>query len=105
VLGLCRLDGEAMRNAMKTVHGASEQGLRLLAIAEGSWRGGDWPDTPSGYDFAWLGFVALADPLRAGVPEAIAQCHRAGVGIVMITGDFPGTALAIARQAGISTDG
>jgi sodium/potassium-transporting ATPase subunit alpha len=52
-----------------------------------------------------LGFVALADPLRASVPEAIALCRAAGVRVAMITGDFPGTALAIARQAGIATEG
>ena len=57
------------------------------------------------YAFRWLGFVALADPLRAGVPEAVAQCRRAGIRVVMITGDYPGTALAIARQAGIDAGG
>ncbi|HKQ98681.1 MAG TPA: cation-translocating P-type ATPase, partial [Candidatus Polarisedimenticolia bacterium] len=58
-----------------------------------------------GYRFTWLGFVALADPLRAGVHAAVAECRRAGVRVVVLTGDFPGTGLAIARQAGIATDG
>jgi Ca2+-transporting ATPase len=104
VLGLCRLGAAELQRAMKEVEAASERGLRLLAIAEEWWSGADWADDPRQYQFTWLGFVALADPLRAGVPEAIAQCRRAGVRIVMITGDFPGTALAIARQAGIAVD-
>ncbi|HSN32525.1 MAG TPA: cation-translocating P-type ATPase, partial [Ideonella sp.] len=53
--------------------------------------------------FRWLGFVALADPLRASVPQAVALCRRAGIRVVMITGDFPGTALEIARQAGLDS--
>ncbi|HVJ13426.1 MAG TPA: cation-translocating P-type ATPase, partial [Burkholderiales bacterium] len=58
-------------------------------------------DDPRAYRYRWAGFVALADPLRAAVPEAVAQCRRAGIRVVMITGDFAGTALHIARQAGI----
>ncbi len=105
VLPLCHLDPEAMDDAMQTVKAASARGLRLLAIAEGAWSGSGWAADPREYDFAWLGFVALADPLRAEVPGAIAECRRAGVRVVMITGDFPGTAMAIGAQAGIAVDG
>jgi Ca2+-transporting ATPase len=104
VLALCRLDGTAIRSAMAQVERASERGLRLLAVAEARWNRVSWPEDPREYGFTWLGFVALADPLRAGVPEAIALCRGAGVRVVMITGDFPGTAIAIARQAGIAAD-
>ena len=105
VLELCHADAAAARAAMDEVERASARGLRLLAVAETSWEQPGWLEDPRGYPFRWLGFVALADPLRAQVPDAIAQCRQAGVRVVMITGDFPGTALAIARQAGISTEG
>ena len=105
VLPLCRLGPAALAAAMKEVEAASGRGLRLLAIAEAPWAEPDWPGDPLEYRFAWRGFVALADPLRAEVPAAIAQCRSAGVRVVMITGDFPGTALAIARQAGLETEG
>jgi Ca2+-transporting ATPase len=49
----------------------------------------------------FLGLLAFADPLRADVPQAVADCREAGIRVVMITGDYPKTALAIARQAGI----
>ena len=103
VLVLCGSGDAAARSAMAEVESASARGLRLLAVAEASWPGAALPDDPRGYAFRWLGFVALADPLRAAVPEAIAQCRAAGVRVVMITGDYPGTALSIARSAGLDT--
>jgi Ca2+-transporting ATPase len=94
-----------MRDAMRQVESAGERGLRLLAVAEAPWHAADWPEDPRDFRLGWLGFVALADPLRGDVPAAIAQCRAAGVRVVMITGDFPGTALAIARQAGLDVEG
>ena len=95
VLPLCgRMD------AMAEVARATETGLRLLAVAEAE-ASAPLPDDPRRIAFRFAGFVRLADPLRASVPEAVAQCRRAGIRVVMITGDFPGTALNIARQAGI----
>lgn len=49
----------------------------------------------------WLGFVAIADPIRADVPAAIQACHEAGVQVKMLTGDSPDTAKEIARQIGL----
>jgi len=105
VLALCRLEAGAVQRALAEVERASGDGHRLLAVAETTWDGPGWLADPRDYPFAWVGFVALADPLRAGVPEAIGQCRSAGVRVVMITGDYPGTALAIARRAGIATEG
>ena len=79
------------------------QGYRVLALAAG--QGGDRldqqqvPDPPSG--LALLGLVGMIDPLRPGVKPAIAQCHRAGIGVWMITGDHPITARAIAQDLGL----
>ena len=93
-----RLCGRA--DLLGEVQGAAGRGLRLLGVAEAAWR--DAPlDDPSRYPFRWIGFVALADPLRASVPQAVALCRGAGIRVVMITGDYPGTAREIARQAGL----
>ena len=105
VIRLCRLDPASIDRALEEVHRATTNGWRLLAVAEAAWDEAAWSDDPRAYPFTWLGYVALADPLRADVPDAIAQCRAAGVRVVMITGDYPGTALAIARQAGIPTEG
>jgi Ca2+-transporting ATPase len=76
-------------------------GLRVLAVARAEFGPGDLPPGQHDFDFQLVGLVGLEDPLRAGVPEAVAECSRAGVRVVMITGDAPDTARAIARQAGI----
>jgi Ca2+-transporting ATPase len=99
VLALCG-GGERIAE----VERAARQGRRLLAVAEADWDGAPLED-PARYPWRWVGFVALADPLRASVPAAVAQCRGAGVRVVMITGDFPGTALRIAADAGIEVAG
>jgi P-type Ca2+ transporter type 2C len=100
VRALCGVDSLVLAEAANS----AARGLRLLAVAEAGWDGSSCPDDPGAYRFRWLGLIALADPLRASVPAAVAECRRAGIRVVMITGDYPGTALAIARQAGIATD-
>jgi Ca2+-transporting ATPase len=79
-------------------------GLRVLAVAEARAIAPPWPDDPLTLRYRLLGLVALADPLRADIPAAVAECRRAGVRVLMVTGDHPETAAAIARQAGL-TDG
>jgi Ca2+-transporting ATPase len=61
-----------------------------------------WPPSQHDFDFEFLGLIALADPPRPEVPAALAECRRAGVRVIMLTGDHPATARAIARQVGLS---
>jgi P-type Ca2+ transporter type 2C len=74
---------------------AAHGGHRVLALATGD------GERDSGLDL--LGLVLLWDPPRAEVPEAIAQVQQAGVRVIMITGDHPGTAQAIARHIGMAS--
>ncbi|MDA3889388.1 MAG: HAD family hydrolase, partial [Allgaiera sp.] len=64
----------------------------------------DLPEAQTGFAFRLLGLVGLSDPLRASVPAAVADCQAAGVRVVMITGDHPVTARAIAAEAGLPGD-
>jgi Ca2+-transporting ATPase len=59
------------------------------------------PVEPAAFGLELLGLAALADPLRPDIPAAVAACRGAGLRVVMITGDHPETARAIARQAGL----
>ncbi|PWF43989.1 cation-translocating P-type ATPase [Massilia glaciei] len=104
IIRLCRLEQGEAAALLAQVRELAAQGLRVLAVAQAAHAGPPWPADPLGFDFSWLGLVGLADPLRAPVPEAVAQCHRAGIRVAMITGDFPATAQAIARQAGLPSE-
>jgi Ca2+-transporting ATPase len=97
---LCGL-GEAERNAMReTVDTMAADGLRVLGVAATT-HDSALPESQAGFAFRFVGLVGLADPLRPSVPAAVAECRSAGIRIIMITGDYPATALAIARQAGL----
>ncbi len=106
VAALCTLS-EVLRDEIATQASAmADQGLRVLGVAKAVHLcGHPWPEHQQAFDFQWLGLIALADPLRDEVPDAVAQCLRAGIRVVMITGDHPRTAQAIARQAGIQGEG
>ncbi|MDI1237493.1 MAG: cation-translocating P-type ATPase, partial [Polaromonas sp.] len=110
VADLCHLD-VAQRDAIaRQVEAMAERGLRVLGVARGRWSGQatapdaapPWPPSQHDFDFEFLGLVALADPPRPEVPAALAECRQVGVRVIMMTGDHPATALAIARQVGLS---
>ena len=105
VAELCHLTAEQRFELRETVDEMAWEGLRVLAIAKGSAaRGGQKPRSPRCFRFEFLGLVGLADPLRPAVPAAIAECRAAGIRVIMITGDYPSTARAIARQAGLAAE-
>jgi len=76
----------------------AETGLRVLGLAI---KTVDGADAPAYRDLALVGWVALADPPRSDVRDAIAQCRRAGIDVVMVTGDQPATGENIARAVGL----
>jgi Ca2+-transporting ATPase len=101
VANLCHLTTEQTREVEEAVSELASRGLRVLGIAEATFQGDQWPEIQHDFDFHLLGLIALADPLRTDVPQAVAECRNAGIRVAMITGDYPGTARAIAQQAGL----
>jgi Ca2+-transporting ATPase len=104
VADLCHLPVERIAAVRRDVAVLAALGLRVLAVARAECATGAWPPTQHDFDFVFVGLVGLADPLRPEVPAAVAACASGGIRVVMITGDHPATALAIARQAGIVAD-
>jgi Ca2+-transporting ATPase len=100
---LCHLHSAKAKAMLDAADAMAEQGIRVLGVACAD----SEDDTPAlshrDYDFRLIGLVGLADPLRPGVPRAVAECQTAGVRVIMITGDYPKTACAIALQAGIAS--
>lgn len=92
-----RLDERERQRLIRRSLQFAQQGLRILMVAE---NGGDISmDDPQ--ELVALGFVGISDPLRNTVRAAVYRCHEAGVRVLMITGDHPSTARAIAEEAGL----
>jgi len=104
VIHLCKLNPQQATEVLQEVQQLAAQGMRVLAVARARYAGDNWPAKPDAFTFEWLGLVGLADPLRPEVPAAIKECNQAGVRVIMITGDFPVTAQAIAREAGLPSE-
>lgn len=104
VAHLCRFDAAGMARLRDEVDAMAADGMRVLGVARTLVSEPSWPDSPSELAFTFLGLVGLADPLRPQVPAAVAECQAAGIRVVMITGDYPVTAQAIARQARLRSD-
>jgi P-type Ca2+ transporter type 2C len=101
---LCRLSGRERHDLRMSVNAMATGGMRVLAVASAHFRRGALPEEPTEFSFELVGLVGFADPLRASVPAAAKECQSAGIRIVMITGDYPETAVAIARRAGLAAD-
>lgn len=104
IFDMCALSGEERGRATAALTELAGSGLRILGVA--GWRGETFPENdPARAQFAFYGLIGFLDPLRPGAVEAIGEARRAGVNVVMITGDYAPTAMEIARQAGIDTSG
>jgi Ca2+-transporting ATPase len=102
IADLCHLDPGERAALTGQVEKATAGGQRVLAVARAEFsQARGLPAAQHDFAFQCLGLACLHDPVRPGVADAVAECARAGVRVVMITGDYPGTALAIAREIGL----
>ncbi len=100
---LCHLSGDQLATFKDRANALARAGIRVLAIAKTAPLSAmtNVPDTPRSLNFRFLGLIGFADPLRSNVPAAVAECRSAGIRVLMITGDYPETASAIGKQAGL----
>lgn len=105
---LCCLTADRRLNIETQANALARDGIRVLgiarAVAAGYTSALRLPESPRDFNFEYIGLVGFSDPLRANVPAAIAECRSAGIRVVMITGDYPETARAIAEQAGLDAN-
>jgi Ca2+-transporting ATPase len=101
IADLCHFDADRMQALEAQIDQMADQGLRVLGVAKAHVRPDELPDEQHDFDFEFLGLLGLEDPVRPGVAEAVAECYTAGIRVLMITGDYPGTAQNIARQIGL----
>jgi len=103
ILDLCHCDPERLAFLNRQAEQLAAQGLRVLGVARAEFRRTELPAIQHDFDFMFVGFIALADPVRPAVPAAIAESRGAGMRVVMITGDYPATACNIAARIGIES--
>jgi magnesium-transporting ATPase (P-type) len=95
------LDAAGRQAVLERGASLAEGGLRVLLVAEGPAEAN--PHNPQG--LTALGFVGISDPLRPAVSGTVQRCQAAGIRIIILTGDHPSTARAIAGEAGLLTPG
>ncbi len=106
IADLCHFDEARFRAMSYEVSRMADEGLRVLGVARSAFNARTGlPEIQHDFVFEFMGLVGLQDPIREDVSEAVAQARSAGMRVVMITGDYPGTALSIAREAGLDAEG
>ncbi len=105
IIDLCHLDESEADAISRIASGMADEGMRVLGVARAKLQqDGEWPKQQHDIEFSFVGLLGLADPVREGVREAIAQCRTAGIRVVMITGDHARTATAIGRELGLPSE-
>jgi len=100
------LSDDERAGVTRDVDALAADGLRVLAFGRRTVEG-EVPQTPEDveHDLSLIGLVGLADPVRPEVPDAVRRCREAGIRVVMVTGDHPFTAAAVAQDAGLADGG
>lgn len=101
IADLCHLTEDETKALLINISAMADEGLRVLGIAKAIFHDKELPRGQHDFKFEFIGLIGLSDPVRPTAPSAIEECHGAGIRVVMITGDYPGTAKNIARQIGL----
>ncbi len=104
IFDLCHLPEREVSALSAAVQRMAERGLRVLAVAVATQDRAPLPEGQHDFDFRVVGLVGMRDPVRDEVPAAVRDCHRAGIRVVMLTGDHVATARSIAEKIGLPTD-
>jgi len=102
IADLCHLDKEKTGELLQHINSMASEGLRVIGVARADFEEKPLPGEQHDFPFEFLGLIGMSDPVRPGVPSAIKECTDAGIRVVMITGDYPATALNIAAQIGLA---
>ena len=101
IFDLCHLPKETVSKYEKAVAEMASKGLRVLGVAHAKLNVENLPSIQHDFDFEFEGLIGLSDPIRENVPDAVAECYKAGIRVIMITGDYSITAINIGKEIGI----
>ncbi len=100
IIRACRMPDKDRNAILEQTSRFANNGLRVIAVASG-FSNGALPESKDDFQYTFMGLIALEDPMRDSIPSDVKSCYQAGIRIIMITGDYPGTAQAIGRQMGL----
>ncbi len=101
IFDLCHLSSETQSKYEQAVSEMAFAGLRVLGVAYATIYPGSLPPIQHDFDYRFVGLIGLSDPIRENVPEAVKECYRAGIRVIIITGDYPVTAINIGKVIGL----
>jgi Ca2+-transporting ATPase len=102
IADLCHYDTAQLQALDEQITIMASDGLRVLGVAKASFTHRQLPEEQHDFTFTFLGLIGFADPIRPQIKEAVRECNSAGIRVIMITGDYPLTAMTIARQIGLA---
>jgi Ca2+-transporting ATPase len=102
IADLCHFDESRMKELSGQINRMADNGLRVIGVARANFHKIALPNEQHDFKFEFIGLLGLADPVRPEIAAAVKECYTAGVRIIMITGDYPGTARNIANQIGLN---
>lgn len=105
IADLCHFNENQRASLNQQIDRMSDDGLRVIGVAKTHFRRHKLPTKQHDFEFEFIGLLGLSDPVRPEVAGAVQECYTAGVRIIMITGDYPGTARNIANQIGLNHGG
>jgi Ca2+-transporting ATPase len=101
IFDLCHLNSKTISGYEEAVAVMASEGLRVLGVAMAKLISGELPSFQHDFDFEFVGLIGLSDPIRKNVPDAVKECYKAGIRVIMITGDYSITATNIGKEIGI----
>jgi P-type Ca2+ transporter type 2C len=101
VADLCHFTPEQTAALLKEIEQMSHKGQRILGVAKAAFKKTTLPEKQHAFHFEFIGLLGFIDPVRPGVPASVKEAHAAGLRVIMITGDYPGTAQFVAREIGL----
>jgi Ca2+-transporting ATPase len=101
VLELCHINSKQKQEIIQKIKEMSEKGMRVLGVANATFSGNNLPTDQHDFEFNFVGLLGFIDPVRASTPVAVKEVYEAGMRVIMITGDYPGTAQYVAQKIGI----
>lgn len=105
IFHLCKLPKEEIDKHTAIMQEMAKRGYRMLGVARSTTNTTTLPERQNEFTFEWVGLIGFEDPIRPELPGAIQECYRAGIRVIMITGDYPDTASSIASQIGLNHNG